>query len=250
MTVMATDTPSHGDDPARGLGPTRARVLALLQDTGEPMTAAAAAERLGLHPNGARFHLDALADEGLVAREPEQRGSRGRPRMLYAAAPATPRAAHRSYRFLAQMLTSLVGDALPDPARSAEAAGEAWGRTLTTASAQEPGTSEVTEALVASLDRVGFESRPVEDAEDPRLEITHCPFLEVAAERQEVVCALHLGLLRGAAEQLGAGQVVRSLDPLVEPALCVAHLVPLGQPDRKSTISRRAGRASGTGSRG
>lgn len=247
MTVMATDTPSHGDDPARGLGPTRARVLALLQDTGKPMTAAAAAERLGLHPNGARFHLDALAEEGLVAREPEQRGGRGRPRMLYAVAPAAPRAAHRSYRFLAQMLTSLVSDALPDPARSAEEAGETWGRTLTTTGAGKP---EVAEALAASLDRVGFESRPVQDGEGSRLEITHCPFLEVAAERQEVVCALHLGLLRGAAEQLGARRTVRGLEPLVDPGLCVAHLAPSGQPKRKSTISRRAGRASGTGSSG
>lgn len=249
MTVMATDTTSQGDDPARGLGPTRARVLALLQDAGDPMTAAAAAERLGLHPNGARFHLDALADEGLVERGPEQRGGRGRPRMLYAVAPAAPRAAHRSYRFLAQMLSSLVSDALPDPARSAEAAGEAWGRTLTKPGGRKGGVSETAQALVASLDRVGFESRPAGDGEGSRLEITHCPFLEVAAERQDVVCALHLGLLRGAAAQVGAGHTVRSLDPLVEPGLCVAHLAAPGQ-RRKSTISRSAGRASGTGSSG
>lgn len=249
MSVMATDTPSHGDDPAHGLGPTRARVLALLQDTGEPMTAAAAAERLGLHPNGARFHLDALADEGLVAREPEQRGSRGRPRMLYGPAPAAPQAAHRSYRFLAQVLSSVITDALPEPARSAEAAGEAWGRTLTPPGDGGCDLSQGAEALVASLDRVGFESRPVQDAEGSRLEITHCPFLEVAAERQDVVCALHLGLLRGAAEQLGSPLTVRSLDPLVEPGLCVAQLAAADQA-RNPTTSRRAARASGIGSSG
>lgn len=237
MSVMATGTPSHGDDPARGLGPTRSRVLALLQDAGDPMTAAAAAERLGLHANGARFHLDALVDEGVVAREPEQRGSRGRgrPRMLYSAAPAAPRAAHRSYRFLAQVLSRVISDALPDPARSAEAAGEAWGRALTPPGDGECAPSEAADALVASLDRVGFESRPVQDAAGRRLEITHCPFLEVAAERQEVVCALHLGLLRGAAEQLGAPLAVQRLDPLVEPGLCVAQLASPGQPGKRAT---------------
>jgi predicted ArsR family transcriptional regulator len=245
---MATDTP-HGDDPARGLGPTRARVLALLQDAGDPMTAAAAAERLGLHPNGARFHLDALADEGLVARAPEQRGSRGRPRMLYGPAPAAPRAAHRSYRFLAQVLSSVISDALPDPAGSAEAAGEAWGRSLTPPGDGAEGPAGAVDALVASLDRVGFESRPVQDADGDRLEITHCPFLEVAAERQDVVCALHLGLLRGAAEQLGSALSVRSLDPLVEPSLCVARLAAPGQA-RNPTTSRSAARASGIGSNG
>jgi predicted ArsR family transcriptional regulator len=147
------------------------------------------------------------------------------------------------------MLSSLVSEALPDPARSAEAVGETWGRTLTTSDAGKRGASEVAEALVASLDRVGFESRPVQDGEGPRLEITHCPFLEVAAEREDVVCALHLGLLRGAAAQLGADHTVRSLDPLVEPGLCVAHLASTGQA-RKPTISRSAGRASGTGSSG
>ncbi len=249
MTTMATDLPPHGDDPARGLGPTRTRVLALLQDVGDPMTAVAAAERLGLHPNSARFHLDALADEGLVAREPDQRGGRGRPRMLYGPAPAAPRAAHRSYRFLAQMLSSVISEALPDPAGSARGAGEAWGRMLVPAGGGVTEETEAVDALVASLDRVGFESRPVQDADGRRLEIAHCPFLEVAAERQEVVCALHLGLLRGAVEQLGAPLTVPRLDPLVAPGLCVARLGPAAQ-SRKSATSARAARASRTGSSG
>ena len=45
------------DDPSRGLGRTRSRVLALMQDVSEPLAADEVAERMGLHPNTARFHL-------------------------------------------------------------------------------------------------------------------------------------------------------------------------------------------------
>ena len=227
MDVMNTPSvPGRGDDPAQGLGPTRARVLGLLEDLAEPVTAVAAAQRLGLHSNTARVHLEALAEEGLVAREPERRSSPGRPRVLYVAATAAPQPAHRSYRFLAQVLTDLVHGALPDPAASAEQTGAAWGRTLVAprGAAGVPGVQETVDTLVSTLDRVGFVSSPVLDGKQQRLEITHCPFLEVAAERQDVVCSVHLGLLRGVADQLDAPLTAERLDPLVAPGLCYARL--------------------------
>lgn len=227
MNAMNTSAaPGRGDDPAHGLGPTRARVLGLLQDLDEPVTAVAAAHRLGLHSNTARFHLEALAEEGLAEREPERRSSPGRPRVLYVAAPSAPQKAHRSYRFLAQVLTDLVHGALPDPAGSAEKAGAAWGRTLVAprGTAVAPNAQETVDTLVSTLERVGFASSPVVEGKQRRLEITHCPFLEVAADRQDVVCSVHLGLLRGVADQLDAPLTAEGLDPLVAPGLCYARL--------------------------
>lgn len=224
---MSTDTVRrHGDDPGLGLGATRTRVLGLLQDAATPMTAAAVAARLGLHVNTARFHLDALVGDALATREAEQRISRGRPQMLYGAAASAPAAAQRSYRFLAEVLTSLVSDTLPDPAGSAEQAGHAWGRHLTPPAEGELDDVGAVQGLVDTLDRVGFESHAADDDEDRRLEITHCPFLEVAAERPDVVCSVHLGMLRGAAEQMGSPVTAQRLEPLVAPGLCVAHLGP------------------------
>lgn len=225
MDVMGT-TERGSDDVARGLGPTRARVLALLQDAAEPMTAAAAGARLGLHVNSVRFHLDALTEDGLVTRRREERSTPGRPKVLYAAATTAPPVAHRSYRLLAEILTSFLADRLPDPGGSAEQAGEAWGRYLTPAPEpfRRPREPEALDSLVQALDWMGFDSHVVDEPGSLRLEISHCPFLEVAAEHNEVVCSIHLGLMRGVLEQIGAPATVDTLEPLVEPSRCVAHL--------------------------
>ena len=119
---MAADGTEPVEDPARGLGPTRARVLVLLQEAQAPASAAEVAERLGLHPNTARFHLEALAGRDLVTRERERLdvATPGRPRVLYA-----PRGAgrgHRRYRALAGVLAGFLADRLDDPAEESEGA--------------------------------------------------------------------------------------------------------------------------------
>jgi predicted ArsR family transcriptional regulator len=51
-----------------------------------------------------------------------------------------------------------------------------------------------------------------------------CPFGELAADHRSVVCPVHLGLMRGALDALGAPVEAASLEPFVRPDLCVAHL--------------------------
>lgn len=226
MKPMETDNQRRIDDPAHGLGPTRARVLALLQDAREPMTAAAAGARLGLHVNSVRFHLDGLTQDGLVLRRREERSTPGRPKVLYAVDTSAPDVAHRSYRLLAEILTSLLTEKLPDPAASAEQAGHAWGRYLTPPPEpfQKPQQSEALESLVHALDNMGFDSHIVNESDSLRLEISHCPFLEVAEGHHDVVCSIHLGLIRGILDQTNAPVAAGTLEPLVEPSRCIAHL--------------------------
>jgi putative alpha-1,2-mannosidase len=58
-----------------------------------------------------------------------------------------------------------------------------------------------------------------------------CPFLEVARDHQDVVCAVHLGLVRGALSELGVDVQARDLIPWAEPDACITHLsVPSSQP--------------------
>ncbi len=223
---MDSDSQRRSDDPAHGLGPTRARVLALLQDAGEPMTAAAAAARLGLHVNSARFHLDGLTEDGLVLRRREERSTPGRPKLLYAAATTAPGVAHRSYRLLAEILTSLLTDKLPDPATSATEAGHAWGRYLSPPPEpfrRQP-ESEALHSLIHTLDKMGFDSHIVDEPGSLRLEISHCPFLEVAEGHSDVICSIHLGLMRGILDQANTTVTADTLEPLVEPSRCIAHL--------------------------
>ena len=60
-------------DAGPSLGRSRAHVLDLLRAAGSTAGVQEIADRAGLHPNTARFHLDALVDAGLAARAPKQR---------------------------------------------------------------------------------------------------------------------------------------------------------------------------------
>lgn len=53
----------------------RREVLRVLRASADPMTIAAIAEALGVHPNTVRFHLDSLVGDGQV--EPVEPGARG-----------------------------------------------------------------------------------------------------------------------------------------------------------------------------
>jgi predicted ArsR family transcriptional regulator len=126
------------------------------------------------------------------------------------------------------MLAGFLEAEIVDPAVTAERLGRAWSASLPGGDAgggDEPGGDPgALDTLVAGLDAVGFDSRAVEDADGSRVEVTHCPFLEVAADHEDVVCGLHLGLMRGVLERTGSAYAVETLEPLVEPGLCLARL--------------------------
>jgi predicted ArsR family transcriptional regulator len=119
-----------------------------------------------------------------------------------------------------------VREQLPAPEATAEKTGRVWSRSLELPVGRPGSTTEqdALTTLTGALEDVGFDCRAVDDADAMRVEVTHCPFLEVAAEHQDVVCAIHLGLMRGVLERINAPIGVRDLEPLVEPSLCVAHL--------------------------
>jgi predicted ArsR family transcriptional regulator len=224
---------------APAVGESRAQVLDVLRGAAdEGAGVREVAERTGLHSNTARFHLDSLVKEGLAERGTEGGGRPGRPRTVYRAA-ASPRvpADSRSYQLLARMLTGLVAEALPHPASAAVLAGEEWGRYL--ADTPSPGrridAAEAVRRLTRVLADVGFAPGPPagEGASGGAagvVPLRHCPFREVAEEHREVVCSLHLGLMRGALKEVRAPVAVDRLQPFVEPSLCLAHLVP-AEPD-------------------
>ncbi|MDN5798105.1 MAG: helix-turn-helix domain-containing protein [Intrasporangium sp.] len=243
-----TTTPAQPvADRAHGLGPTRARVLGTLQDLRAPSTAAEVAERLGIHLNTARFHLDGLVASGLAERAPVERRGPGRPQVHYAATRGAPQAAHRSYRLLAEILSRHLARHADDPGGEGLEAGRDYGRFLVrepgAAGADAPGHgADLREArgavatVVETLDRLGFDSRPVEDGArlpDVTVEVTNCPFLEVAEGHLEVVCAVHRGLMEGMLDELGAPVGVARLDPLVSPSRCLARFAT--RPSRPAT---------------
>jgi predicted ArsR family transcriptional regulator len=245
-------------DATHVLGSTRSRVWALLQQSSDSLGVTDVADRVGLHSNTARFHLDGLVAAGLAERAIEDREVPGRPRTLYTArADATP-TGRRSYRLLAEILTSFLSAQTPQPAKSALKAGNVWGRYLADKPApfQRVDSAAATRQLVATLDEVGFAPEAVTAGRKRRILLHQCPFREVAKSHGEIICSIHLGLMQGLLGALDAPLEAQRLEPFVEPSLCVAHLVSKPGPARSGRSSRprpedsKAVRPSGGGTTG
>jgi predicted ArsR family transcriptional regulator len=221
MTTSLTDP-----RPDNALDGRRADVLGALRRAGRSCSAAETATATGLHLNTARFHLDALAADGLAERHAEPRDVPGRPRILYTAGGQVP--GPRSYELLAEMLTGLVA-ALADAGPVAVDAGKAWGRHLVerAAPSERIDAAEAIARLSRVLDAIGFQPEVGPAAKkETELRLRHCPFREVAERHTDVVCAVHLGLMQGALEELHAPIRATALEPLVTPDLCIARLRP------------------------
>ena len=202
----------------------RAEVLGALRRADRPCSAAETAAATGLHLNTARFHLDALVADGLAERKAEPRDVPGRPRILYTAGGQIP--GPRSYKLLAEMLTGLVAS-LADAGTVSVDAGKAWGRHLVerAAPSEQVDAAEAIARLSRVLEAIGFQPQVGPTAEkETEVRLRHCPFREVAERHTDVVCAVHLGLMQGALEELHAPIQATSLEPLIAPDLCIARL--------------------------
>jgi predicted ArsR family transcriptional regulator len=216
------------------LGRSRADVLDMLRAADGPLGVREVAQRMRLHPNTARFHLEALVEAGLAVRETEDRETPGRPRIGYQATADGP-PGRRRYRLLAEMLTTLIAGTVPDPAEAAEEAGREWGAYLTEQPLpyQRVTAAQAIAKLTAIMEELGFAPQPEAGADGGqyRLCLRQCPFREVAQRHKDVICSLHLGLMRGALSRMRAPVTADRLDPFVEPSLCVARLTARDDPN-------------------
>lgn len=164
----------------------RRAVLRALCASRVPMSIAAIAGKLGVHPNTVRFHLDNLVADGQVERVEPGRGRPGRPPLMFRAVRRTDSTGTRRYRLLAEILASGLA-AERDSRAMALSAGRAWGRQLEAPPAGAD-TEETIDHLVAVLDDLGF--APERRASNGRQQVglRHCPFLELAETQAGVVC--------------------------------------------------------------
>ena len=201
----------------------RAEIVAALRAADGPLTVADLATRVHVHPNTVRFHLDALVGSGRVVRTPGHRSARaGRPSDRYEAAPGMDPAGPRRYDVLATVLADALAAQDDDAPARAQAAGHAWGAAAARQAAPAP--DDTVAALATLLDGLGFAPEPGTDASGrTTIGLHSCPFLELARS-STVVCPVHLGIMRGALAEWGAGRTVERLQPFARPDLCVAHL--------------------------
>lgn len=222
----------------------RERVLRLVREHDGAVDAAELARRIGLHVTTVRFHLDALCQEGAIARTRIKRAGVGRPRTGYVMVRD-----RLDYRSLAEVLAMELGDTAAERRQRAERAGERWAcRILANeaSDAVEPANPTETARRVRAdnaadrqavkiaevFDRMGFgpELASATDSADGRRERTirlySCPVRDLAQSHPEVSCGMHLGLLRGLLGTGAGGAALRAeLDPLVEPDLCIAKVI-------------------------
>ncbi len=206
--------------------PTRSRLFRLLAELKRPAGTAELAERLGLHPNGVRLHLERMREAGLVERSRPRRAV-GRPRDAWTiAVDARPGGrAPSGYADLGRWLARAIAPG-PRRLRDVEETGREIGREL----APDEGES-VRETLETTLASLGFQPhlQPT-DAADVTFCLGNCPYKDAVRENQEVVCTLHRGLTRGLLDVLDpraklAGFVPRDPDE----AGCLVELSGVGE---------------------
>ncbi len=197
-----------------------------------PVNRDEAAQGVGVARHVAKFHLDKLVDDGLLAveyaRPPGRRGpGAGRPAKLYRRstrelAVSLPQ---RDYELAGRLLATAVteaerdgtsiGDALRTVARRA---GRALGDEARGIAGSRPTASALRDAALGVLVDRGYEPR--RDGADVTL--VNCPFHALAEDYTDLVCGMNLQLLSGLVDGLEDADLEARLEPT--PGLCCVRL--------------------------
>lgn len=230
-TTEVIDLPVIADPDDALSQPTRARLFALLSELKRPAGTAELAERLELHPNGVRVHLERLEQQGLVERA-RVRQPRGRPPDAWRIAPeARPggRAPH-AYQDLGRWLARALR--IGGGRRGIEATGREIGRELA-----PKGSRREPDALETMLTSLGFQPM-IEHREDDRMTVClgNCPYRDAVRENQPAICTLHRGMTRGLLDVLEPQAKLAAFVPHdPDQAGCVIEVHGLGKPATAST---------------
>jgi predicted ArsR family transcriptional regulator len=177
-------------------------MLSVLRAAEQPQTVAQIAQAVGLSLATTRFHLTHLVDEGLVIsriRADQHRQGPGRPSLLFRALPAEAVDPGAAYRQLATVLADQVS--ATGATASALAAGERWATQLTAQQvAARPRSGAASQSgrlprLLRMLADGGFAPQATSDGTGIHLHA--CPYMDLARTHADVVCSVHLGLIRG-----------------------------------------------------
>jgi predicted ArsR family transcriptional regulator len=192
--------------------PTRRRLYDHVVRQPDPVGRDEAAAAVGVPRATAAFHLDRLADDGLLDVVRQRRTGRtgpgaGRPAKLYKRAATSVRVSlpERRYDLAGELLACAVEDAGSSGERPAEALdrraralGEELGR-----------GAEGADGALAVLEEHGFEPR----AEGDAVVLVNCPFHALAERHTELVCGMNLQLVDGVLSGVGPCGLAARLAP-------------------------------------
>lgn len=214
----------EGIEAVASLGePTRRRVYEHVSREPQPVGKDDVASTLGLPRTTAGFHLDRLADEGLLDVDFQRRSGRtgpgaGRPAKLYqrsrsAVAVSLP---PRHYDLVGELLAAAIEDAEGDGGSPREALARRARRVGADLLAG-PGEVHDCDDVVAALTRYGFEPRD----EDRRVVLGNCPFHDLAERHTDLVCSMNHALVAGLVDAASGCRLQPRLDPAPGERCCV-----------------------------
>lgn len=216
--------------------PLRSRLYSYVASRYREVGREEAASAVGVSRSLAGFHLDKLAEQGLLETSFRRLSGRtgpgaGRPAKLYrrAARDLAVSLPHREYEVAARLLATAVDASGSEEVEVAlHAAARSAGARMVEDAQERAATNEGESSLHEAMEvlmRHGYE--PVQEGGEIRLR--NCPFHALAAEHTALVCGMNLALLEGVASAL-EGDVTVSLDP--EPGMCCVRLRIAGSPSR------------------
>jgi len=207
-----------GEDPIEAIAlleePTRRRLYDLVAASPEPVGRDDAATTVGISRELAAYHLDRLAEGGLLETEYRRRSGRtgpgaGRPAKLYRR--AGPEIAislpPRRYDLAADLMATALnrlwgGSGLEAVETVARERGTADGAAVLGRVGARPSRSRLLTALLEVLRGAGYEPR-VEET-DRTVRLGNCPYDALASAHRDLTCGMNLAWAKGVVDGLGS----------------------------------------------
>jgi predicted ArsR family transcriptional regulator len=188
-----------------------------------PISRDQASDALGIARHTAKFHLDKLAEEGLLdisfRRLSERQGpGAGRPTKLYARSSRQLSVIlpERRYDLAGQLLATAIenagahGTTLADALKTVAAG---WGRSVAEHARATAGPRPSSKRLVACACQALTENGYEPQRTDGTIVLRNCPFDALAREHTELVCGMNLAIMDSLTEELEETELAARLEP-------------------------------------
>jgi predicted ArsR family transcriptional regulator len=208
--------------------PARRRLYDFVSGRGRPVGRDEAAAQTGMSRGLAAFHLDRLAEAGLLEVEFRRLTGRtgpgaGRPAKLYTRAErrVSVNLPASKYDLAGDLLASALEQQHPgeSPANAVKRVAARAGRALARSREASGGDS----ALMEVLDDLGYEP---EEFSGGSVRLRNCPFHSLAQGHTDLVCSMNEAFLKGVLDGLPTEQLRARLDP--SPGYCCVAIKPRG----------------------
>jgi predicted ArsR family transcriptional regulator len=188
-----------------------------------PVSRDQASDALGIARHTAKFHLEKLAEEGLLdtsfKRLTDRRGpGAGRPTKLYARSSRQLLVIlpERHYDLAGQLLATAIENAAAQgstPADALKAVAASWGRNVADQARATAGPGPSPERLLGCTCQALAEEGYEPHRSGGVIVLRNCPFDALAREHTELICGMNLAILDAVADQLPEISLAARLEP-------------------------------------